>query len=119
MTFAKLESWRSKNHLPRTKAVKLLGVTIGTWYNWARGRSVPTLSAQKRLAEVVKGRPATATPRPTRSAPAGRSRGAALVSVGAAASIVNAYIARSRGNLSTSEVLKFLEEVLATLADGQ
>ncbi len=119
MTFAKLEGWRSKNHLPRTKAVKLLGVTIGTWYNWARGRSVPTTSMQKRLAEVVQGPPAVATVRPTRSAHESRSRIATSGHVSAAASIVNAYIARSKGKLSTSEVLQFLEGVLATLSSRE
>lgn len=52
-SYSELEVWRAEKGLPKTAVCKLLGVTCSTYHNWARGTSVATPSAQKRIRSLI------------------------------------------------------------------
>jgi transcriptional regulator with XRE-family HTH domain len=44
-----LEAWRIENNLPKHEAAKRLNVSLGHYYEWAAGRSIPS---ERRAAAV-------------------------------------------------------------------
>lgn len=48
-----LADWRWKNHLSRTEAAKMIGVTRASYWNWETGRSAPSYKSVKRISEAT------------------------------------------------------------------
>lgn len=126
VTFPEIEAWRAEHQVPKKTLAQLLGVTNSTWHNWQRGKSVATVSAQKRmktlmqdgagkLEELLERRQELSGSgrerRRARNGHASRGGDGELLAVG---TIVAAYLSK-RGGLDPTELTDLIRSVRAAL----
>ncbi|MCA8923387.1 MAG: helix-turn-helix transcriptional regulator [Planctomycetes bacterium] len=114
ITFAQIEQWRTERKLPKRRMAEVLGVTNSTYHNWARGKAVPTVNAQRKLLAALSGDTKTPTPRPARAQPLPVSEGSEALR--AAASIVNTYLETHPGKLEPAQFTQLVRDVLEAVS---
>jgi len=113
-TFAEIEAWRKENRLPKYRTAELLGISNGTYHNWAKGRAVPSLSTQRKLKEMI----AAAAPGGSPAEPGSGSEGepARNEALRAATEILNTYLQTHPGKLSPDRFTRLVREVLMAVS---
>ncbi|MCA8920294.1 MAG: helix-turn-helix transcriptional regulator [Planctomycetes bacterium] len=120
-TYAAIETWRKANHMAKYRMAELLGISNGTYHNWASGRAVPSLSTQRKIKAVISA-PATSAARPASAASASpRAAGSAGApraseTLRAATELVNTYLQTHPGKLSPDRFTSLVREVLGAVS---
>lgn len=113
-SFAEIEAWRTENRLPKYRTAELLGISNGTYHNWAKGRAVPSLSTQRKLKEMIQG------PAPSGGGGGGGGEPDAAPArneaLRAATEILNTYLETHPGKLSPDRFTRLVREVLMAVS---
>ncbi|MEZ6188429.1 MAG: helix-turn-helix transcriptional regulator [Planctomycetota bacterium] len=117
--FAAIEGWRKQHKLPKYRMAELLGISNGTYHNWARGRAVPSLATQRKIKSVLSGAPtAGASEAAAAGAPAAAGVGSPIRgdALRAATEIVNTYLQTHPGKLSPDRFTQLIRDVLVAVS---
>ncbi|MEZ6188538.1 MAG: helix-turn-helix transcriptional regulator [Planctomycetota bacterium] len=113
ISFAEIERWRTSHDLPKRRMAELLGVTNSTYHNWARGKAVPTVNAQRKLRATLDGPQAGAS----QDEQAGGASAVQAETLRATAAIVNTYLETHPGKLSPEQMTHLIREVRAAVSE--
>lgn len=114
-TYAAIERARAELSMPKYRMAEALGVSNGTYHNWARGNAVPSLNTQKSINSTLQALRGRAAPAPAKRRAATVTQELDPHPAPAAAQIVSAYLTSHPGKVSPDALPILTSQVMDAL----